>query len=66
MEIKMSIHKKYNETIVLCDSCQEEVAVGIDFETAIYNFKMNGGKFDKQGDQWFHYCSQLCKDNERR
>jgi len=60
----MSIHKKDGETVILCDSCQEECAIGIDFETAIRSFKMLGGVFDKVGNQWYHYCSFLCKENK--
>jgi len=61
----VSIHTKYGETIVVCDSCQSEAAVGIDFETALQNFKSLDGKFHKEDGTWYHYCSQICKDNER-
>lgn len=62
----MSIHKKYGETVILCDSCQAECAIGINFETALNNFRMLGGKLEKVDGQWYHYCSDICKANERR
>ena len=62
----MSIHKKYDETIVICDSCQEECASGIDFETTMINFILLGGITENINGQYYNWCSFICKKNEKR
>lgn len=60
----MSIHKKYSETIIICDSCMEECAIGIDWETAMVSFKMLGGITENINGQWYNWCSFICKENK--